>query len=369
MIMSFRITLLTFNVLLHYTGSMGGKAAVPNKRPNILVIDDASCVRQSLQFILRDKFNVLLAPGALEGQFYLSSHHVDIILLDIRLRNTDGLKLLADIKQKFPYIEIIMITAYASLETIRKAIRFGAYDYLIKPFDKNELLSVVHNAFIQRENRLGIKDELDILKESTLYLEHLIRNAKDTVMSSSENNLMAMLLNIDSRDGYTWAHAKRVTKLSLLIAEKMRVTDEQKQWLKCSASLHDIGKLNIDANILKKETKLTGHEYAVMKKHPEEGVKIIRPLPFLKSAVPAIKYHHERYDGEGYPSGLQGKEIPFKARILAVADAVDSMMNSPLRQSTCAVERVERELILNSGSQFDPEIVDIVIRERLLSFV
>lgn len=326
-------------------------------------------MRQSLQFILRDNFNVLLAPGALEGQFYLSSHHVDIALLDIRLRNTDGLKLLADIKQKFPYIEIIMITAYASIETITKAIRFGAYDYLIKPFDKNELLSVVHNALTQRESKLGIKNELDMLKESTLYLEDLIRNAKDTLMDSSENNLTAMLLNIDSRDGYTWAHVKRVTTLSLLIAGKMRISDEQKQWLKCSASLHDIGKLNIDPNILKKESRLTGHEYAVMKKHPEEGVKIISPLPFLKKAVPAIKHHHERYDGQGYPSGLRGKEIPFKARILAVADAVDSMMNSPVRLTPCAVERVERELLSNSGSQFDPEIVDIVVRERLLSFV
>lgn len=367
--MSSRLTLLILNVSLHYTGSMGNKAAVTNKRPNILVIDDAFCVRQSLQFILRDKFNVLLAPGALEGLFYLSSHHVDIVLLDIRLRKTDGLKLLADIKQQFPYIEIIMITAYASLETIRKAIRFGAYDYLIKPFDKNELLSVVHNALVRRENRLGMKNELDMLKESTLYLEHLIRNAKDTMINSSENNLAAMLLNIDSRDGYTWSHVKRVTKLSLLIAAKMRVPDEQMQWLKCSASLHDIGKLNIDTDILKKETRLTGSEFEAMKKHPEEGVKIIRPLPFLNRAVPAIRHHHERYDGNGYPSGLQGKEIPFKARILAVADAVDSMMNSPVRQNPCAVERVERELLSNSGSQFDPEIVDIVIRERLLSFV
>jgi putative two-component system response regulator len=342
---------------------------VTNNRPTILVIDDALCVRQSLQFILRDKFNVLLAPGALEGKFYLSSHHVDIVLLDIRLKCIDGLKLLADIRERFPYIEIIMITAYASVETIRKAIRFGACDYLIKPFDKDELISVVRNALIQRENKLGLKNELDMLKESTLYLEHIIRNAKDTMMNSSETNLTAMLLNIDSKDGYTWAHVKRVTSLSLLIAEKMRVPVEHRRWLKCSASLHDIGKLNIDTDILKKESKLTGHEYESMKKHPEEGVKIIRPLPFLKRAVPAIKHHHERYDGKGYPSGLQGGAIPFKARILAVADAVDSMMNSPVRQSPCALERVERELQSNSGSQFDPEIVDIVIRERLLSFV
>lgn len=366
--MSFRLTVLNLNVSLYYTGYVGDKVAVPNKKPNVLVIDDAFCVRQSLQFILKDTFNVLLAPGALEGQFFLSSSQIDIVILDIRLRGTDGLNLLADIKQQFPYIEIIMITAYASMETIRRAIRFGAYDYLIKPFDKNELISAVRNALIQREYQLGIKNELDMLKESNLYLEHVIRNAKDTMIRSSENNMTAMLLNIDSKDGYTWSHVKRVTKLSLLIADKMGVTDEQKDWLKCSASIHDIGKLKIDTDILKKGSKLTDHEYKVIKKHPEEGVKIIRSLPFLKNAVPVVRHHHERYDGEGYPCGLQGKEIPFKARILAVADAVDSMMNSPVKQ-TCAVQRVERELMLNSGSQFDPEIVDAVIRERLLSLV
>ncbi|MEW6601359.1 MAG: HD domain-containing phosphohydrolase [Nitrospirota bacterium] len=346
---------------------MGDKAAVAHRKPSVLVIDDAFCVRQSLHFILRDTFSVHLASGIVEAQFFLSSYNIDVVLLDIRLRGSDGLKLLADIKQRFPYIEIIMITAYASLETIRTAIRNGAFDYLIKPFDKDVLISAVEKALIRRQNKLDIKNELDMLKESTLYLEQLVRNAKDSVLNSCENHLTAMLLNIDSRDGYTWSHVKRVTSLSLLIADKMKMPEKQKQWLKCSASLHDIGKLNIATDILRKESKLTGDEYDVVKKHPEEGVKIIRPLPFLKNALPVIMHHHERYDGEGYPSGLKGENIPFKARILAIADAVDSMMNSPVRQTPCAVETVERELILNSGSQFDPEIVDIVVRERLLS--
>ncbi len=340
-----------------------------NKKPNILVIDDESSVRQSLQFILKDEYNVLKAPGALEGQLYLASHHVDIVLLDIRLRGTDGLKLLFDIKQRFPYIEIIMITAYANLETIRKAIRFGAFDYLIKPFDINELLSVVRNALIHRINKISIKNDLDKLRESTLYLEHLIKNAKNTIINCSEINMTAMLLNINSRDGYTWAHVRRVTKLSSLIAEKMRMQDEQLKWLKCSALLHDIGKVTIDEYILKKDSKLTDHEYEVIKKHPEKGVEIIKSMPFLENTILSIRHHHERYDGSGYPNGLKGKSIPFKARILAVADAVDSMINSPVRRYPLSIDMVEKELRLNTGKQFDPEIVDVVMKERLLSFV
>jgi len=339
-----------------------------NEKPTILVIDDAVCVRQSLKFILKDEFHVLTAPGAIEGQFYLSVKPVDIVLLDIRLQGTDGLNLLADIKDTFPYIEVIMITAYASLETTRKAIRFGAYDYLTKPFDRTELLSIIKNALLQRENKLGEKNELDRLRESTLYLEGLITKAKHTLIDSSKNIMMAMLLNIHSRDGYTWSHARRVAHFASMIAKKMRVPNEQLQWLKCSALLHDIGKVKITADILKKDSKLTDYEYEIMKKHPEEGVEIIKPIPCLANTIPPIKHHHERYDGSGYPNALKGKNIPFKARILAVADAIDSMINSPVRQHPSTIERVERELQLHSGTQFDPEVVDLVLKKELLSF-
>ncbi len=339
-----------------------------NRKPSVLVIDDALYVRQTLLYLLRDEFQVLTAPGAMEGQFHLSSNPVDIILLDIQLREPDGITLLSEIKQSFPSIEIIMITACASLETIRKAIRFGAFDYLIKPVDKHELLSVVRNALKQRRSALRMRNELDMLRESTFYLEDLVRKVKKNLIISSENFIKAVLLYIHSRDGYTGKHVKRVRNLSSLIADKMAVPDENIQWLKCASFLHDIGKMNIDENILNKQSTLTNFEYDIVKKHPEKGVAIIEHFPFLKSTVPLIMHHHERYDGSGYPSGLKGKAIPLEARILAVADAVDSMMNSSVRSSPYTVENVKRELQLHARSQFDPEIVDIVIREELLSF-
>jgi len=339
-----------------------------NRKPSVLVIDGAFYMRQALQFVLRDEFQVCTAPGALEGQFHLSSHPVDIILLDIQLRETDGITLLSEIKQRFPYIEIIMITAHASLESLKRAIRLGAFDYLVKPLDKPELLSVVRNALKQRMTALRIRHELDMLRESTFYLEHLVRNVKNTLISSSENFIKAILFSIHSRDHYTGIHVKRVRNLSSLIADKMGVTDENIQWLKCAAFLHDIGKMNIDAAILNKQSALTDYEYDTVKKHPEKGVEIIQHVPFLKSTIPLIMHHHERYDGSGYPSGLEGKAIPFEARILAVADAIDSMMNSPVRRSPYTVDNVKRELQLHASTQFDPEIVEVVLRDELLSF-
>ena len=228
-------------------------------------------------------------------------------------------------------------------------------------------MSVVRKAWLQRKSKLKIKNELDKLIESNLYMEHLISKAKNTVISTSENIMTAMLKNINSRDGYTWLHVNRVTKLSSLIAEKMSMPDEHIQWLTCSAFLHDIGKLNIDADILQKESRLTTYEYEIIKKHPGIGVEILSPMPFLKDIIPPIKHHHEQYNGSGYPDGLKGKSIPFMARIMAVADAVDSMINSPLRETPYEIERVKKELQVYAGKQFDPEIVDVVIEEELLS--
>jgi putative two-component system response regulator len=337
-----------------------------DKKPTILVIDDESGVRQSLRFILSDQFHVLTAPGALEGLFHMSSDSVDIVLMDIRLKGMDGLTVLNDIKQKYPLIEVIMITAYATMDTVRKAIRFGANDYLTKPFDKSELLSALRRALIQRRRNLRVSSELDRLREATYYLENISRQAQEVMIESCEKIMGAMLLNIDSKDGYTWSHAKRVMSVSLLIAGRLGLQAEQLRWLECSALIHDVGKINVDEKILGKSSKLTDYEYEIIKNHPEEGEKIIRSIPYLEEAVPSIKCHHERYDGSGYPDGIEGKQIPFKARILAVADAVDSMMNSPFKQKKYSVEQTERELKRHSGSQFDPEIVEAVIKNRLL---
>ena len=336
-------------------------------KPCVVLIDDERAVRHSLHYVLRDRFDALIAEGPLEGWFYLSDRNVDIVLLDIRLRDTNGLNLLRDIKQQHPFIEVIMITAYASLETIQKAIRYGAYDYLIKPFDKDELLSVMAGALSRRKDRLGLKTEIDWLTESALYMERMIGNARDTVIASYENMITAMLTNIDSRDGYTWAHARRVSSFSSRIAGAMGFASDDIGLLSSSAFLHDIGKVRIDGTILSKEYSLSDDEYAAMKKHPENGAEIISRLPLFKPAVPLVMHHHEWYDGSGYPSGLRGERIPLMARVLSVADTIDSMLYSPRRALRCSRQEIESELRKCAGSQFDPGVVEAVISGDLLS--
>lgn len=335
-------------------------------RPCVLVIDDEQAVRHSLHFILKDRFHALIAQGPMEGMFHLSERSVDIVLLDIRLRKTDGMTLLHDIKQLYPFVEVIMITAFASLDTIRKAIRYGAYDYLIKPFDRDELLSVMARALSRRKERLALKNDIDRLTESALYMEHVIGNAKSSVIAGYENIVTAMLTNINSRDGYTWAHARRVSGLSSRIAAALGIADDAAGILSCSAFLHDIGKVHIDGTILSKESSLSEDEYAAMKKHPEKGVEIISSLPLFEPAAPPVMHHHEWFDGSGYPSGLKGEAIPLMSRVLSVADAVDSMLYSPRRPLRRGRHEIEEELRKCAGSQFDPEVVEAVIGGGLL---
>ena len=132
-----------------------------------------------------------------------------------------------------------------------------------------------------------------------------------------------------------------------------------------AASIHDIGKVGIDEQMLRKDGKLTPEEYEEIKRHPEIGVRIVQSVPFLEDAIPVIQSHHERYDGMGYPNGMQGKEIPLSARIVMVADAIDAMLNSRPYRGALTEEKVLDELRDNSGKQFDPEVVDVVLQEKV----
>jgi putative nucleotidyltransferase with HDIG domain len=335
-------------------------------RPSIVVIDDDPSVRQSFRYLLKDSFRILTAPGALEGEFYLSLDTIDIVLLDIRLRGADGMEVLARIRDTYPTVEVIMITAYASLETIRAAIRLGAFDYLIKPFDREDLSRVIRKALKRRMSRMAMFSELYKLRESSLYLEDLLKKAHTTMHASGEWLVTAALENIQSRDGYTRSHAERVAALVSRIAAVMQMEKSDRELLTCAAYLHDIGKVRVDDRLLNRQYQFSTDDYEAMKRHALDGAELIRPFPFLEGLCPSIRHHHEQYDGSGYPDGLRGTEIPLYSRILSVADAADAMVHSPVRTRRRTVRDVGRELQLRAGRQFDPDVVDLVMKSNLL---
>ncbi|MBI5056893.1 MAG: response regulator [Nitrospirae bacterium] len=332
-----------------------------NNSERILVIDDELAPRESIRMVLKDRYSVSTASGAIEGLSMMTENSVDLVVMDIKMPKMDGITALQEIKKKHPDTEVILLTAYASLETARDAIRFGAFDYLLKPFDKDDILMVVEKGLTKKRSSTGLKMERDILLDRASYLEQQISEARTNIMMCYEGTVNALILTIDAKDHYTYNHSNRVAKLSSEMAEVLGVPKKTIKEIEHAACIHDIGKIGIDENILKKNGRLTSDEYTEMKKHPGIGVRIVQSVPFLEDAIPVIHYHHERYDGKGYPEGIKGENIPLAARIVNVADAIDAMMRARPYRAALTVENVMSELTNNSGTQFDPAIAEIIL--------
>lgn len=334
-------------------------------KEKILVIDDELAPRESIRMVLKDYYAVSTASGAHEGIDMIANSPVDLIVMDIKMPKMDGITALQEIKKKHPDTEVILLTAYASLETARDAIRFGAFDYLIKPFDKDDVLAVVKKGLAKRRTNTGLKQERDILLDRASYLEDQVNTARNKIMTCYEGTVSALILTIDAKDHYTYNHSNRVAKLSCAIAEALGVPEQTVKEIGNAASIHDIGKIGIEENILKKNGKLSIDEYTEIKKHPAIGVRIVQSIPFLEDAIPVILHHHERYDGKGYPEGITSDAIPPSARIVIVADAIDAMMSNRPYRDALTINKVFSELSENAEKQFDPEIVDIILKGKV----
>jgi putative nucleotidyltransferase with HDIG domain len=173
--------------------------------------------------------------------------------------------------------------------------------------------------------------------------------------------IMAFSDALEARDQYTAGHSRRVMEYSKSIGERMRLDKQDIEDLKKSALLHDIGKIGIPDTILKKQGKLTDEEYAIIKSHPETGTAILKNIKSFKHLVPAVFHHHEQFDGEGYPNGIKGKEIPLYARIIAITDTFDAMTSSRSYRNALSFRTALSELERRKGTQFDPDIADIFI--------
>lgn len=331
----------------------------------ILVIDDELSPRESLRFVLKDIYDVTLVSGGAEGLDFISKNPVDVVIVDIMMPEMDGITALQEIKKNNSDIEVVILTAYASIDTAKSAIRFGAFDYLTKPFDKDDVLNVVERGLEKKRAKEELKLEHNKLRYRTEFLEEQVNAAKRDILLSYEGTVKALILTIDAKDHYTFDHSEHVSRLAVEIGNALNLPGDSVDRLGRAANMHDIGKIGIDEMILRKNGQLTPDEFLEVKKHPEIGATIVEQVPFLQDAIPVIMHHHERYDGRGYPLGLKGEEIPLHARIIVVADAIDAMMHARPYRDSLPMQRVFFELEHNAGTQFDPMIVDLVLNRKI----
>lgn len=306
----------------------------------VLIAEDEEISRKHLVSTLLDEgYEVSGSGDGMEALRMMQNQRFDVLIADIRMPGMSGLELLAEVRKRFTETEVIIVTGFATVDGAVKAIKDGAYDYIIKPFRIATIQHTVEKA----------------LNHRALILENL------RLQENSLNVLRTMVNVLEQRDSYTAGHSRRVTEIAMTIAARLELSGEDCKTLRLAGMIHDVGKIGIEDTILRKPGRLTAEEFAMIRTHPERGVQIIEPLDFLKGALPIVRHHHECYDGSGYPAGLGGEAIPLGARIVAIADTYDAITSSRAYRRARGQEAALAEITRCSGTQFDPELASLFL--------
>lgn len=305
----------------------------------VLVVDDIESNIELIKTVMEKAgFEVCTAINGKEAIEVFETEQPDIAIVDVMMPEIDGYQLcqiLKDMAGK-SFFPVILLTALSDSESKIKGLECGAEDFISKPFDARELIAKVRS----------------LLKIKFLYdeLEH------------SENIILTLAVALEARDPYTKGHSTRVGDLAYEFGLFMELSSRELELLRKAGMLHDIGKIAISESILQKPGKLTEDEIALIRKHPVIGEEICKPLNSLQSILPAIRHHHERWDGKGFPDGLKGSRIPLFARILSIIDSFDAMLSvRPYRRAIDfygAIRRMESE---KDRGQWDPELLSMFI--------
>lgn len=329
----------------------------------ILIVDDEPYVRTLMAAMLEKSSyaTVLAANGSEAIEHVEQDPPYDLILSDIVMNGVDGIGLLERARELHPNTPIVMVTAIHDVAVAISAMRKGAYDYLPKPFEKEQLLATVRRALDYRrlvQQNLIYRHNLEQLVSART---EMLRQAMADLERSYDITLEALGDALDLKDAETEGHSRRVTAYTIALARHCGVELAQTRIIARGAFLHDIGKMAIPDAILLKPGRLDPEEQAIMREHCARGYQIVRKIPFLEEAAEIVYSHQEFYDGNGYPRGLRGEEIPLGARIFAVADTLDAITSDrPYRKArTYAVAR--EEISRCAGTQFDPNVVDVYL--------
>jgi putative nucleotidyltransferase with HDIG domain len=331
-------------------------------KAKILVVDDEEAIRDVVSTLLEAQdYECTAVSNGLLAENYLSQHPVDLVLSDMVMPEIDGFSLLEWLRKRHPNIPIVMVTAMHDLSTALEAIRRGAYDYILKPFEKDQLYLAVRRALEHRhlvlENLHYQRNLEKLVEERTSQL----RGALEQLEQSYDDTLEALGGALDLKDAETEGHCKRVTAFTIAIAKAMKVQPALLPQIARAAFLHDIGKMAIPDQILRKPGPLTPEERDIMRRHCEIGYTMVTRIPFLKEAAEIVLAHQEYFDGTGYPRGLRGEEIPLGARIFAVADALDAMISDRPYRKALPMSHARAEIERCAGSQFDPNVVTVFL--------
>jgi putative nucleotidyltransferase with HDIG domain len=335
----------------------GTEAAQTGTR--LVVVDDEPVITDILsRSLARDGYRVATAASAAEARALIADTQPSALLADIQMPGESGLELLAWVRTQDPDLAVIMITAVATVGTAVEALRAGASDYILKPFNLEQVSLAVARALERRslvvQNR-AYREELEAMVEekTRAHAEALVE-----IQATYDATLRALGAALSYREGSSPHHSRRVAAISVAIARRMGLPPADVHALERAALLHDIGKMAIADGILTSPGRLEEGEYAVLRDHPRKGYELLSRIDFLRPAADIVHAQHERYDGAGYPRRLAGDAIPLGARIFAAAEAYDAVTTGRHRQARLDDAAARAALRAGSGTQFDPRVVE-----------
>jgi response regulator RpfG family c-di-GMP phosphodiesterase len=352
-------------------------------RSRVLIVDDEQGPRESLRMILSPGYEVLCARDGLEALEVLQTAPVDVVTLDLNMPGIKGEELMHRLASRFPSVEIIVITGYATLRSATEGIRAGIADYLAKPFDVAQVIAAVARAVARGRGRRRLADFLEALGEilgrerdvdlllaqigaspalrsRTLELVESAGRAASAETGAGLGSSLAffevLAETLEARGTALRGHARRVAWYAGLLAERLGLHASEQAELRCAAFLHDLGQVGVPSHLLERPGPLEAGEQEALRRHVEIGTRLLQPLAVPRAVADGVRHHHERWDGGGYPDRLHGAGIPLAARIIALADAYDAMTSARPHREALSPEAACAELERGAGSQFDPEL-------------
>ncbi len=328
------------------------RPALPGEGRQVLVVEDDEAVRSTVaSFLTRQGFQVVEAADVAGGLRAMSSEF-DFVITDIGLPGPSGNELVATLKSRWPETQAIVMTGHRDVEAAAAALNAGADRYLLKPFEIGELGEYVTDALARRDRALTDRKDRERLEEEA---RSRTEEAREAVLRGTR----ALVRAVEVRDPYTLGHSERVARYAVILGEVLGgndIIDLDRLHLGCE--LHDVGKIGIPDAILNKDAPLTPEEFAEVKRHPVTGRTILEPLLGDDLVLQVTAWHHERWDGLGYPDGLVGESIPFPARLVALVDTLDAMTSTRAYRSQLPWDDAIGHILTQGGTQFDPGLIE-----------
>jgi putative two-component system response regulator len=329
-----------------------------NSLPRILIVDDELEITEILADLLSETYQCSKAGTAEQALIRLQDHEFELVISDITMPGMSGLDMIPHVKEISPNTVVVMISGMQTVESAIGALRLGAFDYLMKPFDLRQVEAVVKRALEHHELIVAKQRYENHLEELVEQRTAELDRALDSLEDAYRSTLRALTAALETRDSETHGHSERVVSYSLRLGREYGLSRDEMKALEFGSLLHDIGKIGVPDSILRKPGKLTDEEWVRMKEHPLHGQQILRGIEFLQGAARVVAQHHEKWDGSGYPLGLHDSEIDVCARIFSVADAFDAITSDRVYRRGKSYEAAAEELDEWAGRQFDPKVVE-----------